>query len=392
MKKLFVASLIAIMAFSVAAQAEVEISGNVTTVTLYQMSNSNAIGGFGGVIGTGGATQGDFGFVDAASDNQFRFLVDQVELDLENEFGENIRARADLDFRDFGVGTAGNTQITAGDLFDLEQAYVTANIAAGNGIEILVGKFNAPLGLEGVDRHMNVFSTYTPGWFFLTPKSVAGAKLYYEFNEHWNIDVALVNNLNSASGGIAAFTDSGYPSGILRIGAIWGAEGNESFVNLGGGFGPETPSNSDLDMLFQLWGNWALGDYWDLGWSAEYRTTKVTATMKAYSGQLYAVWEASDAWTLQLRAAALFDANTAGVATGSTASTTATYAAGALAAAGNWGAFEGKTYSGSLGTTYKITDGANLKIEYRFDYATPDAAGAGKAQYHTGIAELAYSF
>lgn len=374
MKKLFVASLIAIMAFSVAAQAEVEISGNVTTVTLYQMSNANAIGGFGGVIGTGGATQGDFGFVDAASDSQFRFLVDQVELDLENEFGENIRARADLDFRDFGVLTAGNTQITTADIFDLEQAYVTANIAAGNGIEILVGKFNAPLGLEGVDRHMNVFSTYTPGWFFLTPKSVAGAKLYYEFNEHWNVDVAVVNDLNGTG-----FADSGYPSGIVRFGAIWGAEGNESFVNLGGGFGPETASDSDLDILIQLWGNWALGDYWDLGWSTEYRSTKVTGTMKAYGGQLYFVWEASDAWTLQLRAAALFDGDA--VAAGTVASTTG----------GNWGAFSGKTYSGTLGTTYKITDGANLKIEYRFDYASPDAGG-GNANYHTGIAELAYSF
>ena len=30
----------------------------------------------------------------------------------------------------------------------LEQAYVTANIGIGNGMEFLIGKFNAPVGVE----------------------------------------------------------------------------------------------------------------------------------------------------------------------------------------------------------------------------------------------------
>lgn len=373
MKRLFVTGLIAALAVSSAAQAELELSGNVTTVTVYQHDDRDAAGLF-----AGGATQGDLGIANAANADHFRFVVDQVELDLENEFGENIRARADVDFRDVA-----NTVLRAGDAYNLEQGYVTANLAVGNGMEFLIGKFNAPLAIENADRNANVFSTYTRGWAALNPVSVIGAKLYYEFNDHWNFDFAAVNNLNGG------FVNSAFPTGIVRFGVVWGDEGNESYVNLGGAVGPERnaasggSNNAHLDYYGVLWGNWSVGDYWDFGWEGQFRQSNALAgspSPKAMAGQLFAVWQASDVWSLQLRGASIYDLNRIRAGTG-----------GASTTGANWGGFEGLTHSGTLGATYQITDGASVKLEGRWDYASTSGPRAN-ADFMTGVAEFAYSF
>lgn len=377
MKKIIIPGLVAMLALSSAvAKAELEVSGNVTTVTLYQHDDQDATG-----LGAGGATQGDLGVADCANCDHFRFVLDQVEIDLENEFGENIRARADIDFRDV-AGTA----IRAGDVMDLEQGYVTTNLGIGNGMEFLIGKFDAPIGLESVDRHENVFSTYTPGWRYLMPTTLIGSKFYYEFNDNWSMDFAIVNNLNGAIGG-----NSAIPSGLLRFGARWGEEGNESFIHMAVAGGPEqnagvtgASQNKHLDMMGDVWGNWSLGDFWDLGWEATFRqTNSITggANQKAIAGQFYAMYQASDVWSVQWRGAAFWELNPPRARGGTGASTTGA----------TWQGFEGMTYSGTAGATYKITDDANMKMEYRFDFAST-AGARGNADYHTGVLEFAYSF
>lgn len=386
MKKLFITGAIAVLAFSSVAHAELELSGNVTAMTVYQHDNKN--GGANGSI-AGGLTQGDFGggFVAAGNADHFAFVVDQAEIDVENEFGENIMARIDLDAIENAAGT---TSLAGGSNLFLEQAYVTANLAIGNGMEWLIGKFNAPLGLESVDRHENVFSTYTPGWVFLTPKQVVGAKIYYEFNDNWNFDLGVVNQLNNVN----AFdvTNSDIPSGFLRIGAQWGDFDRLSFINVGGGIGPEyttgtsgtgTAPNSKLDYYAALWGNFAFGDYWDLGWEGLFRMSDNpvagATNRKAYAGQLYVVYTPSDVWTVQVRGSIFVEPDTNG-----TASTTGGFWNGATVA-------RSTTYNGSLGATYKITDDAKLKLEYRFDLEN-NKAGVADGNHHTGVAEFAYSF
>lgn len=381
MKKLFITGVIAALAFSSVAKAELQISGNVTTMAAWQHDDKDAANATTGTRSAGGITQGDLRWVGTANADHFGFAVQQAEIDVENEFGENIMARIDVDFIDLGSPSA-----TA--VF-LEQAYVTANLGIGNGMEFLIGKFNAPVGLESVDRYENVFSTYTPGWQFLAPKQVLGAKLYYEFNDHWNFDLAVVNSMNNVNAGNSAF-----PSGIFRVGAQWGDEGRMSYVHLALGYGPEHSAvtaqavgqNKHYDMYGNLWGNWALGDYWDLGWEATYRQTNSAtaaggANQKALAGQLYGVYQPSDVWTVQARGAAFWEINPANARGGSGASLTG----------GTWSGFEGITYSGTVGATYQITDGAQMKLEYRFDYAK--VAGATfNADFHTGVAEFAYSF
>lgn len=377
MKKLFITGVVAALAFSSVAQAELEIMGNVTTLYGYQHDDKDAAG-----APAGGLTQGDLRWAATADADHSGFAVPQAEIDFENEYGENIMARVDVDFIDLGTPSASGLL--------LEQAYVTANIGVGNGMEFMIGKYNAPVALESVDRWENTFSTYTPGWQFLQMKQVLGAKLYYEFNDHWDMDLAVVNSLNNVNAG-----NSAYPSGILRVGAKWGDEDRLSYINVAGAVGPEQSTavrgvggsqNKHLDYYGNLWGNWALGDAWDLSWEAIYRQTNsmsgAGANQKAIAGQLYAVYQASDVWTVQARGAALWEINPANARGGSGASLTGT----------TWSGFEGLTYSGTLGATYQITDGAQMKLEYRFDLADPAGSGANKADYHTGVAEFAYSF
>lgn len=394
MKKLIVsgllsASLVSGMAFAGGTAAPVEeapapsgleISGNVDVLVGYQLDSANAAA----APVSGGLTQGDLGFANGASANHFRFLVDQVEIDLAKEFGENLRVRADIDASDL-VGTVRG----GGDAFSIEQAYVTWNIGSGDGAEWLLGKFNLPLGLESVDRNENAFTTYTPGFVFVLPTNVIGTKIYWAFTDNWSLDIGVVNDLNGAITG-----NSVMPTGFLRVGANWGDEGNESYVNIGGAVGPEhnvavsaSSSNGDLDMLGVLWGQAALSDTWDLGFEAMFRDTNSTIaggiTQKAVAGQLYAIWEASDLWDIKLRYALLWDldpVNAAGDGIG--ASTTST----------TWGGFEGMTHTGTLGATYAIADEAKVKFEYRLDLCSTDAAGAANPLFHTGVVELAYSF
>ncbi|MBF0106959.1 MAG: outer membrane beta-barrel protein [Deltaproteobacteria bacterium] len=371
MKKLFIAVAMIALAFSSVAQAELQISGNVTTMVGYQYDSANAAA----TNAAGGLTQGDLGEAAGAKTSHYTTIVDQAELDVENEFGENIMARIDVDFIDLGTPSA--------SAFLLEQAYVTLNLGVGNGMEFMVGKFNAPLGLESVDRHENVFSTYTPGYIYLNPKQVMGLKFYYEFNDNWNFDLGILDSMQAVNA-----NNSAYPSGVLRVGAKWGEESHLSYVNLGAGFGPEhnagssgVSQNKYYDLYGNLWGNFAAGDYWDVGFEFIYRMSQTGAaagdSQSAMAGQLYTVYQPSDVWTIQLRAATHYEKDP-------------DQGWGASTTGGTWGAFDGWVYSGTLGGTYQITDGAQMKIEYRFDMAS--ASGAADANYHTGVAEFAYSF
>mgnify|MGYP003342882864 CR=1 FL=1 len=52
------------------------------------------------------------------------------------------------------VGVMHNPTKPSG-MFTLEQAYATANIPVGNGIEFMLGRFNTPIGFESVDVNEN---------------------------------------------------------------------------------------------------------------------------------------------------------------------------------------------------------------------------------------------
>src|SRR4029450_11724181 len=145
------------------AAGGLEVSGNVDVVTGWQADTSNA-GGSISIInasdsaGSGEGQLGDFRGLATPNRDTFNFYLDQVELDINKTFGENIRVRTDLDF---GRLLSGSGRNTAGTNFQLEQGYVTANIPVGNGVEFLIGRFNTPIGLEAVDRADNIALSFS---------------------------------------------------------------------------------------------------------------------------------------------------------------------------------------------------------------------------------------
>lgn len=350
----------------------VEISGNVDTIAAFGMDSANS----GILAGTavGGLADVAPGTV-AASGKEFRFVVDQVEIDLAKSFGENIRLRADVDVTDFA-----NTGSRVGNMVDLEQGYITMNIAAGNGIEFLVGKFNAPVGIDSVDRNMNWLTTYSPNYRYLTPSNVTGAKIYYAFSDLVDLHFALVNNLNGSG-----FADSSYPSALFRLGFNWGDEGNKSTLGVSGGIGPEVAAGngfSDLDYFGDLDAMVALSDTWNLGLEGTYRVSDTgsgsAGTQSAMAGTLAVNYEASDVWDITVRAM-IHDELGAG-------NGVSTNASGFFNTA-----YKGMGLGGSLGAGYAIADGAKMKLEYRFDMDSTSGAAANPT-HHAALAEFAYTF
>ena len=188
MKKILVALVLACSLASPSLWAAdskaggIELSGNIDTVTGWQYDTKDSVGDFaGGQLGW---------FRGATSPNRdtFNFYVDQVELDINKSFGQNIRIRADLDFGRQLSGSGRNTNTAAPfgpalSNFELEQGYVTANIPLGNGVEFMIGRFNAPIGYYVVDRGDNPTISFSENYNYLTPTNVTGAKFYYSFND-----------------------------------------------------------------------------------------------------------------------------------------------------------------------------------------------------------------
>lgn len=380
----------------------VEISGNVTIVTGYQhdSKNTNAgtvgggaaavpgLGGMGDVVGQANdATVGR----NAPRRDVFRFVVDQVELDIQKSFGENIRLRADIDIGDFNntVHRSG----TASGYIDLEQAYVTANIAWGNGVEFLIGKFNAPIGVESVDRHQNWLISYASPFRYFTPTNLTGAKIYYAFSDLVDWHVYVVNNLN---GGFV--NDSAIPSFGTRLGFNWGSEEKKNTIGLSVAGGPEQAytatrgANAHWDWLVDADLMIAASDTVTVAAEAVYRQTNhlpaagYPRNQKGFAGFVAVNYQVSDTWDVTFRLDAAYDVNPnpgfgAPINSGSGASTTG----------GNWFGYEGKIFDGSIGAGYKIADGAKMKLEYTYAYGS-HAGYSPNDNHHSVMAEFAYTF
>ncbi|MFO1464001.1 MAG: porin [bacterium] len=386
------------------AAAGIEFSGNVDIVTGWQHDDGATTDGPTGVFpgqtggscsfgpgglgcnsiddrGSGSGLLGDFRGLAAPSRDTFDFYVDQVELDLQKTFGENIRIRADLDFGRFLSGSIRNTQ--NGSNFNLEQGYVTTNIPFGKGMELLLGRFNAPIGLESVDRADNTAVSFSNVYRYLRPHNLTGLKLYYAFTDNFDWSLYVVNNLGDVISA-AVGTDSAIPSYGTRFGFTWGAEGKESTVGFSYAGGPEQfGNNAHLTHILDLDFNIHVGEKITIGGEGIYRQDNVTGAFagfpnsKGLGGFLLLGFEPSDTWNLYFRYGYLHDINPTGAYTG----------------------LDQQIHDFALGAGYQITDGAKVKFEYRLDlhhYSAAVAAaltGSDRTALQNAIAaEFAYNF
>ena len=299
--------------------------------------------------------------------DQFSFFVDEVELDLMKSFGENIRLRADMDF-----GRAAFVNSSTGVLqptFVLEQAYATANIPVGNGIEFMLGRFNTPIGFEAVDVIDNDTISKSAIGTGLRPTNTTGLKIYYSFSDLVDLHFYIVNSLTQDS----LVKINSVPSFGFRLGFNWGEEGTESTFGISGLFGPETRlSNKHFTYAGDIDVNWWITEAFALGVEGIFRRDNAFggSNTEYMGGLLNLHYAFSDVWdgTLKFCFAKQFDPSNLAAATAWTNLTGA----------------EQAIYQASLAGGYEIADGAKLKMEGRFDIINP--TGASNTYYNYGLA------
>jgi hypothetical protein len=374
------------------AAGGLELSGNVDVVTGWQHDNSNA--GFVtntvnnvDTLGSGEGQLGDLRGIGAPNHDTFNFYLDQVELDINKTFGENIRIRADLDFGRALSGSGLTT--TAGTNFNLEQGYVTANIPIGNGLEFLIGRFNTPIGLESVDRNENTALSFSNIYRFLRPQNTTGAKIYYAFNDKFDWHLYVVNNLFDTIGSVAGgVNDTPIPSYGTRFGFTWGEKGKENVIGLSYAGGPEAIAAGfnrerhlthigDLDFSFHVTDKFLIGGEGiyrvdNLGGACPVGlgtalAANVGKNCKALGGDILFSYNFSETWGGWFRYEYIHDIQ------------------------GNYTNFDEQIHDFTVGASYQITDGAKVKLEYRLDMALL-AITPGKAFNNAFAAEFAYNF
>lgn len=321
-------------------------------------------------VGNSAANKGD----------AFQFFVDEVELDLAKNLGENIRFRADLDF---GAGGMNSRNGNAGVL--VEQAYATANIPVGNGVEFLVGRFNAPIGFEKADTNANDTVSYSSVYRALRPNTLTGAKAYYSFTDMVDLNVYVVNNKLNGDGAANGATTTDVPAFGTRVGFNWGEEGQKSTIGFSGVLGNDhatalPSSKKHFTMLGDVDWNWWVTDAFAFGGEVIFRKINaVTGSNAKYLGGVANLkYQFNDVWdgTLKYAFTSDLNGNTAGVA-GATASLTGA---------------EQSFHELALAGAYALADGAKLKIEG--DYVINKVVGVttGKNQIFGVVGAFSYEF
>jgi len=392
MKKLMVfAVAIALAGIALSAWADdLEISGHINTGMGWQYRTKaihNAL--------FGGFTEEAMLPVNAeiGTDNKLThrsdvlFYAGDVELDLAKTFGENIRLRADLDFvraNSYGYFGWGVNDI-------IEQAYVTLNIPVGNGMEFLVGRFNAPMGLEAVDTNDNDLPLHTVVFNYLRPKNLTGAKLYYAFSDMVDLHLWLANNLQDviSTGGNGP---KQIPAFGMRLGVKWGEKEKESTVGLSAAASAEADDNGAEKMgewsyLADVDANVWLTDAFALGLEGLFRVDDATSGAKDnyyYAGILSLHYVFSDVWDGTLRYTWAYDRNGGGLGLydNGGASINAAQAASQYHVLGTGTSALGakvQDHQIDLGINYHITDGAKLSLMDRFEYVIPAKGGVARS-------------
>lgn len=346
-----------------AQEGELEIFGHVTTVSAWQRTHGSsavATGAGDGLLNDGLRAPG------AAQVDQFGFYADEVEIDLEKQFGENIRLRADLDFNPTGtrVGYAG-----VGGVLGLEQAFVTVNVPLGNGAELLFGRFNSNIGLDPIDRNgLSTISYATTHRRFL-PHNITGMDLYYGVSERWSFNVFVVNDLRDAVPG----TSSEIPSFGFLVNYTTGEFGEASWVRFSGAGGPEQRTKKNWSLLGNLAASVNVSDGFFVDAEGMYRQDNSGGADNAQylAGTLQARYAFSDIWDGTIRYGFAWDLDqgqSAAVPAGGIVP------ANPLAAASGLG-YAGQQHDISLAAGYAITDGARFVLEGRYDLSKASAGG-----------------
>ena len=363
-----------------------KLSGAVETGFGFQSDSNTNGGSIGGLPDfTDTTTVGN-----SDSENFLRFFVNEVEVDGEKSFGENIRLRFDIDFK--GLTDTDSARVV------LEQGYVTFGISSA---EVSIGRFNAPIGVESVDVRNNWLISYAAPFRYLTPVNLTGVKIWIPFNDTVDLQIAVANSLNQSIGAVE-FQDNIIPSALVRLGFKWGEEGRQSTVGITGAVGPEFDGataglhneDSDLDILADIDAVIAFSDTFSLAAEGAFRMSQARTSglddAMAVAALLAINYAPNETWDFTIRGHALIDLTnfSYGVDSDVASTTGAEWNAIDGAALG----FEGNIFGGTIGMGYMITEDAKFKLEGRFDAGLPDNDALDTGTAFSVIGHFGYTF
>ncbi|MBI1908871.1 MAG: outer membrane beta-barrel protein [Deltaproteobacteria bacterium] len=350
-----------------ARQNSLRLSGNITTLTGWQRSDSQALDSGTGPRGIFGDGLANINY--GTNGSTVGLFVDQLELAIDKRFSELLSLRADLDISPYRDYNRDNKNTDVQDVVQLEQA--TTGIHPADWLTLDVGRFNSGFGLEPIDRNELAGVSFSSVHRFLVPLNVTGVRMTVTTGA-WLWDLYAVNDL--ADNGINVTSDA--PSGGTNVRFSWGEEA-KNWVKLSFAGGPESTKVRPLTFMGDL--SLKIRPFERLELSAEgaYRQENGNncgdgrPNCRYLGGDLQVRAIPWEQWNTYLRAGYLRDYNHGG------RSGAAQY-----------------IIDGSLGVSYLFNDMAKVVLEYRIDYQDPKGSDPLTDPTFThGIAvETAYSF
>lgn len=201
------------------------------------------------VLAAGAATAQETritGFVDAAwsydaSTRAGVFGLDQVEIDVEHQAGEQALVRADLEWLKDGEGF----------LAQVEQAYLQYNARCGWALS--VGRFNAPIGVESLDPTVMFQYSHSQLFTYGAPTNLTGLKLARAWGNGMDLTAHVSNGWDRATadkhvtlGGRLGLVRGGFSGGLSAISGKEDTPGLEP----GDPSSPLTRTVLDADLTF----------------------------------------------------------------------------------------------------------------------------------------------
>lgn len=315
------------------------------------------------------------------------FSVNQIKLVLEKPLSGNTNEleagfRVDLMLGEDAQGFSGFGAAGTGDSLYVQQAYIEMNLPYGNGINLVVGRFNSLLGFEADERVDNI--NITQGFNAAPdPGPSNGILAVYALAEHLSIAGGVINGSSSWTNNGIDTDEDGYAitGAIVLENKAGNAETQLAFhwAPFGdAGVGAGQTQNEHLLGLNWI-GVWAPQTFEDklfLGynvslWLGENYSTNNDSALFTTS------WYAKYQWTDLFSTASRFEYthNNDSQITGLTTT---------------GGSDDVYGWTGTLG--FDLLENLLIRAEYRVDFGNDVTTGAGDNFAHTFAMQAVYSF
>ena len=277
-----------------------------------------------------------------AADNDFQVSLAQLQISKEAD-----PVGFDLKLDLLGVATQGG--LDQGDDLYVQVANVTYNAEVGNGLTLVVGKFESVVGLERIESANNAHMTH--GLLYgVTPKTHTGIRAIYPVMDNLSVALGLNNGAGPGPGAAGLANDNNKTKSVEFQVAYNPMESLSTILNIE--YGPESALEGDATLAIDL-----------------IATYDVTEELSVSGEYLYASVEDNDGVGSDA------DIQIQGLLAGATYWLTDMYGASARF---EYVDVEGgaETYGITITGTAKLTDDLVLRLEFRHDEAVGSVPGA----------------